>query len=71
VRNIGKSTGPLEWWAPPFFFTSETPDVPARPKNVSARETAPPRAVPCCFNNTRLETILGGIGMSFRTYNTE
>ena len=49
MRNIGKSTGPLEWWAPPFFFTSETPDVPARPKNVSARETAPPAGCPVLF----------------------
>ena len=40
MRNIGKSTGQLEWWAPPFFFTSETPDVPARPKNAIARKMA-------------------------------
>lgn len=25
----------------PFFFTSETPDVPSRPKNASGQETAP------------------------------
>ena len=70
MRNIGKSTGQLEWWAPPFFFTSASPDTRAQPKNASARETATRRTSPRRINHTRLGTDSGGILMSFRTYNT-
>ena len=65
MRNIGKSTGPLEWWAPPFFFTSETPRrARATQKRENARN-APPAGRPRCFNHTRLGTGPGGILVKF------
>ena len=42
VRNIGKSTGPLEWWAPPLLFYFLNPRHTARDPKTRAREKRPP-----------------------------
>jgi hypothetical protein len=54
ASNIGKSTGPLEWWAPPLLFTSSTPHTPRATRKRDRARNGAQRAAPRCFNLPRL-----------------